>query len=72
MEKLHIGQLIYNKLIEDGRTVVWLSKQLNFRRSRIYRIFDESEIDTGILRRIGKLLKCNFFVLLAEDFETSE
>ena len=72
MAKFHIGQLIHSKLIEEGKSVVWFSKQLNFRRSRVYRIFDESDIDTGVLGRIGKLLNFNFFTLLAEDFNDSE
>ena len=71
MEKLHIGQLIHSKLIEEGRSIVWFSKQLNFRRPRIYKIFEESDIDTGVLRRINKILNFNFFTLLAEDFENS-
>lgn len=68
----HIGNLIHTKLVEEGRTIVWLSKQLNCKRSKIYRIFELSDVDTGILRRIGKLLKFNFFLVLSDDFENSK
>ena len=72
MEKLHIGQLIHSKLIEEGRSISWFANQLNFRRPRVYKIFEESDINTGVLRRINRILNYNFFILLAECFEDSK
>ena len=38
-DDVHIGQLIYNVLTEDGRTASWLAKKLHYDKSNIYRIF---------------------------------
>lgn len=58
---IHIGHIIREELRTQGRTVTWLSQQLNLHRRACYRIFDNYSIDTQLLLRISQLLGRNFF-----------
>ena len=58
---IHIGHLIREELRTQGRTVTWLSQQLNIHRRACYRIFDSYSIDTQLLLRISELLGKDFF-----------
>jgi len=68
---IHIGNLIHKKLTDEGRTVTWLAIQLNCKRPQIYRIFDSSEIDTGVLRRLCRIFKYNFYFDLYKEIENT-
>lgn len=59
---IHIGNLIREELRTQGRTVTWLSQQLNIHRRACYRIFDSYSIDTQLLYRISELLGKDFFI----------
>ena len=59
---IHIGHLIREELRTQGRTVTWLSQQLNIHRRACYRIFDSYSIDTQLLLRISELLEKDFFI----------
>jgi len=58
---LHIGNLIYNVLVEGGRKPSWLAKKLHYDNSNIYRIFKNPTINTQLLLKISILLKYDFF-----------
>ena len=58
---IHIGQLIREELQNQGRTVAWLTKELNCSRSNVYKIFEKPTLDTAILLQVSKLLKVDFF-----------
>ena len=58
---MHIGNHIRNVLKSQGRTVEWFSTQLCYTRNHIYKIFNKSTIDTGLLARISKILGHDFF-----------
>jgi plasmid maintenance system antidote protein VapI len=64
---LHIGQLIRERMKEDGRSVKWFAEQLNCHRSRIYKIYKNPTIDTALLYRICGILKYNFFKHCSEE-----
>ena len=59
--EIHIGNLIREKLNEDGRSITWLAKKLHFERANIYRLLQKPFIDTYLLLRISKILEHDFF-----------
>ena len=46
---------------EQGRTTVWLARQLGCARTFVYRIYERPSIDTSLLLRISKILEHDFF-----------
>ena len=58
---MHIGQIIRQELEDQGRSVVWLAKQMSYSRTNIYKIFDRPSIDADILLRISLVLGVDFF-----------
>jgi len=69
---MHIGNCIREKLREDGRSVSWFARQICCTRSNVYKIFNKSSIDTELLERIGKVLRYNFFEIIAEEIKTAD
>ncbi|MBO4613939.1 MAG: XRE family transcriptional regulator [Bacteroidales bacterium] len=61
--EIHIGRIIQAKLKEQGRSVVWLAKQIPCTREHLYKIFAKPDINTAMLQRISKILDYNFFKL---------
>lgn len=66
---IHIGNCIRKKLEEQGKTTVWLARELGCHRTNIYKIYDKMTIDTGVLLRISKILDYDFFSLYSEEME---
>ena len=66
---IHIGQIIKQELVNQGRSVTWLARRLNFSRSNMYKIFDKSTLDTAILMQISQLLKVDFFQYYTDELE---
>ena len=64
IREIHIGKLIKAKMKEQGRTNVWLARQLPCSPNHIYKIYNSPSINTEMLVRISKILDYNFF----EDF----
>ena len=64
---LHICEKIKEKLKEQGRTVVWFSKQINRNRTDVYSIFSRQSIYTELLLIISKVLNFNFFIFYTEQ-----
>ena len=60
-QKIHIGQIIQDKLREQGRTATWLAKQIPCSKNHIYKILSKSSINTDLLQRISQILDYNFF-----------
>lgn len=68
-EEIHIGKIIHETLISQGRSVAWLAKQLNYTRENMYNIFKKSWIDTETLMKISLALDYNFFLLYTEFYK---
>lgn len=64
---MHIGNIIKQTMEEQGRTTVWLAKQLSCNRSFIYRIYERPTIDTGVLKLISIALDRDFFEVLSKE-----
>ena len=58
---MHIGNEIHDVMQKQGRTTVWLARQLSCARTFIYKIYARPSIDTNLLLRISKVLNHDFF-----------
>lgn len=67
IRKIHIGKLIQAKMKEQGRTNVWLARQLPCSPNHIYKIYNSPSINTEMLVRISKILDYNFFEEFIEN-----
>ncbi len=61
IRNVHIGEIIKNKLKEQGRTTVWLAKQIHCTPNHLYKIYSKASINTELLLHISKALDYNFF-----------
>ena len=66
---MHIGKLIREQVEKQDKTVVWLAEQLACSRTNIYKIYERSSIDTGLLLRISLILNYDFLRLFTEKME---
>ena len=60
-EKVHIGRMIQQELMRQGRTVTWFAKNLPCDRSNVYKMFHNESMDVSQLMRISKMLNFDFF-----------
>jgi hypothetical protein len=60
-QTIHIGNIIRDRLKEDGRTVIWLAGKLHCDTSNIYRIFQKPHIDSEQLLNISIIMGHDFF-----------
>lgn len=56
-----IGILIKEELENQERTVSWFARKLHLDRSNVYRLFQKTSVDTGLLVRISLVLGRDFF-----------
>ena len=68
---LVIGERIKQELKKQGKTSVWLAKQLGCHRTNVYKVYEGATIDTGLLFHISKLLNFDFFKLYSELLTSS-
>ena len=64
IREIHIGKLIKAKMKEQGRTNVWLARQIPCSPNHLYKVYAKPSINTDLLKRISRILDYNFF----EDF----
>ena len=64
IREIHIGKLIKAKMKEQGRTNVWLARQIPCSPNHLYKVYAKPAINTDLLKRISRILDYNFF----EDF----
>lgn len=69
---MHIGQLIKQQVEEQGRTVVWLAKQLSYSRTNVYKIYEKSSVDTDLLMRISNVLDYDFFSVYSSRIKSDK
>jgi hypothetical protein len=60
-EQIHIAQLIQQRLTDEGRTITWLCRNLQWDRKKWYRFIDNGQIDVNELYKISLLLHHDFF-----------
>ena len=65
---IDIGKIIQKKIKEDGHSITWVARKMNCDRTNIYKIFQNSHINTLQLLRISKVLNYDFFIHFSEYF----
>ncbi|MBR6775639.1 MAG: XRE family transcriptional regulator [Bacteroidales bacterium] len=68
-KELHIGKLIKSELSRQGRSITWLSTQVNCSRENLYKVFRRSWIYTDLLFEISKALDYDFFKECSEFYK---
>ena len=61
-----IGQLIQEHVEAEKMEVTAFAKAINKERSNVYNIFKRDSIDTKLLKKIGQVLRYDFFQDLLE------
>ena len=65
VKEVHIGNRIKAVLKEQGRTTVWLAKQIPCTPNHLYKVYANASINTDLLtdllKRISEILDYNFF-----------
>ncbi|MDD3405945.1 MAG: hypothetical protein PHH23_06745 [Paludibacteraceae bacterium] len=61
-----IGQLIKERVNAQNWQITTFAKEINVERSNVYDIFKRDSIDTKLLKKIGQVLKYDFFQDLLE------
>jgi DNA invertase Pin-like site-specific DNA recombinase len=67
-DEIYIGELIRQKLEENGQKVSWLAKKIHSDRCNLYRILKRKSIDTQLLWNISIVLRFDFFSCYSEHF----
>lgn len=65
-EPAHIGELIKEELRRQGRSNVWLARQLSCNVRTVVKIFHKQTIDTQQLMKISKILDYDFFKIFSD------
>lgn len=67
MKDVHIGQMIQEELIRQGRTVNWFTKGIYCEKSNVYKMFKRKSIDLAQLMKVSEVLNHNFLKDCYED-----
>lgn len=60
MKDVHVGNMIHDEMLHQGRTVAWLAKAIYCEKSNIYKLFNRKSIDLDQLIQISEVLDHNF------------
>ena len=63
------GDLINEEVRRQGMPVTKFAKEINCQRNNVYDIFNRSNMDIDLLKRISKVLGVNFFQKIADDLD---
>ena len=66
---ISIGELIKNELKKQGRSVVWMAKELGYSRGRLYKLFNRNWIYIDLLYKISWMFRHDFFKYYSEELE---
>ena len=69
---IQIGSLIRQQLRHQGKTVVWLARELSCSRNNVYKIFNNNSISTQELLRISRILNYDFFAIYSQELNTQQ
>ncbi len=64
---MHIGNILRERLKAEGKSVVWLARELGCHRTNVYNLFDKYSLDTMLLERLSIILDYDFFELYSEE-----
>ena len=66
-EKIHIGELILQKLTEQERSIAWLAKKVNCDRNNFRKLLKGNYITTPLLFCISAVMDIDFFAFYSEQ-----
>lgn len=69
---MHIGKRIKEVLAEQGKTSLWLARQLSYNRTTMYKIYDKASLDTQMLLRISRIMEYDFFQEFSKELDVQE
>lgn len=69
---IHIGKIIEREYEESGMKISAFAEKLKTSTRNAYNIFERETIDTGLLQRLGEVLKHNFFQYYYIDKQVNE
>ena len=58
---IHIGELIKQKLYEEGKTASWLAEHLNVPLPEMLEMLEKRSMDADTLILVSLVMKYNFF-----------
>jgi len=61
IKEMHTGQLIQQKMKEEGRRADWLARKIHCHKNHIYRMYQQEHIHPALITQISIVLKHNFF-----------
>ncbi len=64
-----IGKEIHRELKRQGRSGVWLARQLPCSNNHVYKLFSKKTMDADLLWRISDIMDINFFRLYMDKWE---
>lgn len=64
-----IGKEIRRELKRQGRSGVWLARQLPCSNNHVYKLFSKKTMDADLLWRISDIMDINFFRLYMDKWE---
>ena len=67
--KIHIGEIISQKLEEEKRPVVWLAEKVHCDDSNLGKILQKDNMNTDLLLDISEALDTNFTRYIADNFD---
>ncbi len=70
--QINIGKIVRQQLYDEGRTVSWLCKKLNWQRKKMYRFFDSGKILVGDLHKISLIIHHDLFKYFSKDINNNK
>ena len=67
--EFHMGNLIKAVFDKSGLSVSELARRIHCERTNVYNILKNPDINTAVLMRISKALKCNLFAHYSREFQ---
>lgn len=67
---IHIGQCIREQLEKQGKSTVWLARELGCHRTNLYKIYERPSIDASVLLRISRIMQFDFFRYYSDELKS--
>ena len=68
----HIGHLIKEELAQQGRSILWLARQVGCTRQNMYYLLSRSFVYTDMLLKISDALDRDFFECYSDYRKTTK
>jgi hypothetical protein len=65
--KIHIGDIIKQKLKEKERSIAWLARQVFYDESNLHKKLKNNDIESSLLYHISEALREDFFAYYSKE-----